>query len=109
MNSLLDDLAKLKELVATPDGTRTLNLNKIRGICDYVIGENTSRLADTKLQELRELFKTWEHYRGSTAFPIPGGVDAFIIHKPDSFNSEYEYCRLRLQLLDHCIESLKNA
>lgn len=99
-------MIQLKELVSTTTGTNELRFYKVEGICDYI---RTVSTINTNLDKLDELFLSWEHYSGSLLYHIKGGSAEYKEHIYDPFNEEYEYCRLRLHLLDHCIEVLKNA
>lgn len=90
---------------------------KHHGICFAVVHAlgNESLGDDIPVDDLlEEIMATWPKSSGSVNFPVPGTngkgygecyTDARVA-KENMWDPETEYGRLRLQLLDHCINKL---
>lgn len=109
MHNLKQILIDLKNKSSTKEGRTELNKTYVFGICNYVRQRTHDEttlghvIYDLKLENL---FDSWEHFSGNYDFPIEGGYDMYMLRRHDPFNPNLDYCKLRLNLLDHCIGML---
>ena len=83
------------------------------GICT-----NLEKIANIDVDYfLKPCFRTWEHFSGNKAFPVPdpesdeySAVEVYCTtHTDDMWNPEHPYGSLRLDLLEHLIRECKDA
>lgn len=66
---------------------------------------------------LSPCFRTWKHFSGDYAFPVPSpyasnkysASDVYGTHVDDMWNPEHPYGSLRLDLLEHLIRECEDA
>ena len=86
---------------------------------DYGICANLAERVNLDVDYFLQLcFRTWEHFSGDYAYPVPSpyasnkysASDVYeTTHKDDMWNPEHPYGSLRLDLLEHLIRECKDA
>lgn len=78
------------------------------GLCNTALSNLSSPTQE-------KLFRSWEHFSGNSAFPVPAseilGVSGAVktyYNNSGMYNKNTEYGRMRYKLMDHCIEYLTN-
>lgn len=113
LRSEVDDF---KKAGAIPDIFATTTSPRF-GICFnvgvIVKGLTEIRTLDDIVEErclMHIIFKEWEHYSGVLAYPVKGvnGEDSETAYENTNNMWVGEYGQLRIELLDHMIETLQN-